>query len=79
MGWEDSRSMSLPVLPWQAERSRGGSLLLVIPNIVYCSAEADDPFLSPSSLPWPASSLQGAKCAGSQRARLVTSDKVPTI
>lgn len=65
MSWEDSRSKRLLVLQRQADSTGLGSTLSMTPNVVYCSAEADDHILSPSCQPWPPSSSQGPKCAES--------------
>lgn len=62
MGWEDSGSKGLPVLPIHAESPGLGSTLLMTPNVDNCSREAAGHFLSPSSSLWLASSFHGAQC-----------------
>lgn len=47
MGLEDSGSKRVPDLPRQAEHSSLGSALWMTPNVVVCSAGADDQFLPP--------------------------------
>lgn len=59
MGWEDSGSKRLPVLPQQAESSGLGSTLLTTPNVDYSSTEAANHLLSPSSSSWSANFFHG--------------------